>query len=164
MIPVMVNLNFQQPLILTLVSQDPSEIIQICWFDAQETIFYYYHYCTAYSFVWKPWFLVRILCWKESSENSICLKMNICNINVFTLSFEQYSASLLNKSTHSYKKTWQIFWFRVHRQHFVPCLISLLSEYHVCTLSVLHKKCRTSIFYKSCYVDALYVLYREVVY
>ncbi len=33
----MVNLNFQQPLILTLVSQDPSEIIQICWFDAQET-------------------------------------------------------------------------------------------------------------------------------
>ncbi len=30
-------MNFQQPLLLSLVSHDPSEIILICWFGAQET-------------------------------------------------------------------------------------------------------------------------------
>ncbi len=33
----MVNLNFQQPLFQSLTSHNPSEIILICWFAAQET-------------------------------------------------------------------------------------------------------------------------------
>ncbi len=33
----MVKLNFQQPLFQSLESHDPSEIILICWFGAQET-------------------------------------------------------------------------------------------------------------------------------
>ncbi len=36
-IPVMAKLNFQQPLLQSSVSNDPSEIILICWFVAQET-------------------------------------------------------------------------------------------------------------------------------
>ncbi len=35
---VMTTLNFQQSLFQTSVSHDPSEIILICWFGAQETI------------------------------------------------------------------------------------------------------------------------------
>ncbi len=31
-------MNFQQSLLQSSVSHDPSEIILICWFDAQETI------------------------------------------------------------------------------------------------------------------------------
>ncbi len=33
----MAKLNFQQPLLHISVSHDPSEIILICWFGAQET-------------------------------------------------------------------------------------------------------------------------------
>ncbi len=33
----MANQNYQQPLLQSSVSQDPSEIILMCWFDAQET-------------------------------------------------------------------------------------------------------------------------------
>ncbi len=33
--PVLVKLNFQQPLLQSSVSHDPSEIILICWFAAQ---------------------------------------------------------------------------------------------------------------------------------
>jgi len=33
----MAKLNFQQSLLQVLVSRDPSEIIFICWFGAQET-------------------------------------------------------------------------------------------------------------------------------
>ncbi len=35
-IPVMEKLNFQQPLFQSTVSHDPSEIIIMCWIDAQE--------------------------------------------------------------------------------------------------------------------------------
>ncbi len=37
-IPVIAKLNFQQPLLKSPVSHDPSEIILICWFGAQETL------------------------------------------------------------------------------------------------------------------------------
>ncbi len=37
-IPVMAKLNFQQPLLESSVSNDPSEIILICWFGAQKTL------------------------------------------------------------------------------------------------------------------------------
>ncbi len=33
----MPKLKFQQPLLPSLVSHDPSEIILICWFGAEET-------------------------------------------------------------------------------------------------------------------------------
>ncbi len=36
-IPVMTTLNIQQPLLESSVLNDPSEIILICWFGAQET-------------------------------------------------------------------------------------------------------------------------------
>ncbi len=36
-IPVMAKLNFQQPLLQSSLPCDPSEIILICWFRAQET-------------------------------------------------------------------------------------------------------------------------------
>jgi len=45
----MVTLNFQ--------SHDPSEIILIWWFDAQET--YYYHQCWK-QFLWKPWYIFSV--------------------------------------------------------------------------------------------------------
>ncbi len=37
LIPLMVKLNCQQQLQQSLVPHDPSEIILICWFEAQET-------------------------------------------------------------------------------------------------------------------------------
>jgi len=42
-IPVMANLNFQQPLLQSLVSHGPSEIIIICWFGARETFIIVIH-------------------------------------------------------------------------------------------------------------------------
>ncbi len=36
----MVKLDFQQPLLQSLVPHDPSEIILIRWFEAQETFTY----------------------------------------------------------------------------------------------------------------------------
>ncbi len=36
-IPAMAKLNFQQPLLQSPVSHDPSEIILICWLGSQET-------------------------------------------------------------------------------------------------------------------------------
>ncbi len=36
LIPLIAKLNFQQPLIESSVSHDPSEIIEICWFGAQD--------------------------------------------------------------------------------------------------------------------------------
>ncbi len=36
-IPVMAKLNFQQLLLQSSVSNDPSEIILICWFGAEKT-------------------------------------------------------------------------------------------------------------------------------
>jgi len=43
-IPVTAKLNFQQSLLQSSVSHDPSEIILICWFGAQET----------FIIIWKP--------------------------------------------------------------------------------------------------------------
>ncbi len=36
----MAKLNFQQPLLQSLVSNDPWEIILICWFDAQDLLLF----------------------------------------------------------------------------------------------------------------------------
>ncbi len=49
----MTKLNFQQQLLQSLVSHDPSEIILICWFAAQETIIVINveNICAAFVFV-----------------------------------------------------------------------------------------------------------------
>ncbi len=58
----MTKLNFQQPILQSSVSHDPSKIILICWFAAQESIW-----------------------WKESSKEQNLYEIyffnNISNIN-----------------------------------------------------------------------------------
>ncbi len=36
------KLNFQQPLLQYAVSHNPSEVILICWFDAEEKLLLFY--------------------------------------------------------------------------------------------------------------------------
>jgi len=54
-IPVMAKLNFQQPLLQATVSHDPSEIILICWFDAQN-IYYHHHWWKQTTIFCCQWF------------------------------------------------------------------------------------------------------------
>ncbi len=57
-------------LFLSSVSNDPSEIIVICWFAAQETflnIINAKNSCAAYSF-WALYIILRIIWWIESSK------------------------------------------------------------------------------------------------
>ncbi len=67
--------EFSASLLQFSVSHDPSEIILICWFAAQET------------------FLIII-----NVENS-CAASYFSLINVFAVTFDQFNASLLNKRT-----------------------------------------------------------------
>ncbi len=88
------NAVFSALLLQSSVSHDPSEIIIICWFAAQETfliIIFFENSCSATYFLWKLWHILffRILRWIEI----------FCNINVFTVHFDQFNAPLLKKST-----------------------------------------------------------------
>ncbi len=67
-IPVMLKLNFRQPLLQSLVSHDPSEIIQY------------------FKFLWKPWY-------KETSKEQHLFKIELFFniINVFTV-FKKFFA------------------------------------------------------------------------
>ncbi len=58
----MTKLNFQQHLLQFLVSHDPSEIILICWFAAQEAILVINveNVCAAYVFVEKLFYILNI--------------------------------------------------------------------------------------------------------
>ncbi len=73
---------FLASLLQSSVSHDPSEIILICWFTAQETfqiIINVENSCAASYFLF------------QFQKNSIYLK-SFCNIiNVFTVSFEQFN-------------------------------------------------------------------------
>ncbi len=75
-----------------LQSLDPSEIILIFWFAAQKT-FIIMLKTAEYNFF-------RFLWWIESSEEQHLSEIEIfCNIiNVFIITFDQFTASLLNKS------------------------------------------------------------------
>ncbi len=78
---------------------DRSEIIQIFRFAAQNTFIIIIMLKTAeYNFF-------RFIWWIESSEEQHLSEIEIfCNIiNVFIIIFDQFKASLLNKSIHFYK-------------------------------------------------------------
>ncbi len=69
-------MNFQQPLIQSSVPHDPSEIILICWFSAQETLL-----------------LLLVL------KTVILQHYILYNIMyVFSITFSQFNAPLLNKN------------------------------------------------------------------
>ncbi len=72
---MMAKLNFQQSLPQSSVSHDPSEIILICWFGAQETFFV----VLFNIFLWKLCFF------KDFQMNRHLFEIEIfCNIiNVF---------------------------------------------------------------------------------
>ncbi len=59
-------------------------------------------------FLWKPWHLLffRILWWIESSKEKHLFEIEIfCYIiNAFTVTFDQFNESLLNKSIHFFQK------------------------------------------------------------
>ncbi len=68
-IPVMVKLNFQQSLLLSSVSHDPSEIILIWWFGALETLLSMLKTVMLFNVLWKSWYICfRVLWWIESSK------------------------------------------------------------------------------------------------
>ncbi len=60
------------------LSYDPSEIILICWFDAQETFLYYYDYwkqLCCFMFVRKPTYILFVWFFnKYKVKNSIYFK------------------------------------------------------------------------------------------
>ncbi len=45
---MMAKLNFQQLLLQSSMSRDPSEIIVICWVSAQETLLFVENSCIAF--------------------------------------------------------------------------------------------------------------------
>ncbi len=72
---------------MSSVSHDPSEIILICWLRAQET------------------FIITDKCFDEYKQKLLFEVDIFCNIlNVFTVTFDQFNASLLNKSLHFFQK------------------------------------------------------------
>ncbi len=68
----MAMLHFQQPFLQSSLSHDPSEIILICWFAAEEsfvlTIFNAEKSCAAYIFVETMQMFFRIL-WMEKGKH-----------------------------------------------------------------------------------------------
>ncbi len=82
-----------------------SEIILICWFAAQIS---YNYQCwkglCCFIFLWKKGYFFRILWWIGiSKEPHFFSNRMFCNIlNVFTVTFDQCNASLLNKSLFLY--------------------------------------------------------------
>ncbi len=81
----MEKLNFQQPLLQSSVSHDPSEIILICWFGAQETflliiiiiIINVENSCCLIFFVETMIFFSKILCWNVFKQKTNPKFLNI---------------------------------------------------------------------------------------
>ncbi len=105
----MIKAVFSASLLQSSVSHDSSEIILICWFAAPETfliIISVENSCAAEYVSWCIFF--KIL---ESSEEQHLYEIEIfCNIIftvtlfVFTVTFDQFNASLLNKNIDFFKK------------------------------------------------------------
>ncbi len=55
-IPVMTNVNFQQPLLQASLSNDPLEIILICWFRSRIIIIKSKMKKCIFQFLWEPWY------------------------------------------------------------------------------------------------------------
>ncbi len=88
------------------MSHDPSEIIPICWFAAQKNVssydYQYWKQLLCLIFLFKSWYIYfRILGWIWSLKEQHLFEMKIfCNIkNVFTVTFDQFNASMLKKSS-----------------------------------------------------------------
>ncbi len=99
------------------VSHDPSEIILICWFAVQEN--YCQYWKQLLNIFVETQIFFTILWWIEISKDQHCFVIRIfCNIIVvFNVTFDQFNASLLNKSNFSLapgKNLTANFWTVVH--------------------------------------------------
>ncbi len=89
------SMTISASLLQSSVSHDPSEIILICWFAAQET------------FLIISWFLENVIFLQDSLMNSklkrtaFIWNRYILYTNAFCFNFDQFNASLLNNSIHS---------------------------------------------------------------
>ncbi len=92
---IIYSCDFKAKFLASFQSHDPSEIILIFWFAAQ--IFIIIMLKTAVE-------LFKFLWWIEHSEEQHLSEIEIiCNIiNVFIITFDQFKASLLNKSINLY--------------------------------------------------------------
>ncbi len=88
-ISIVTKLNFQQSLLQSSESHDPSETILISWFCAQEK----YNFLCLYTYI------------QKNRQNSIYLKYIIPNnINVFTVSLDQFKAFFMKSINFFTKK------------------------------------------------------------
>ncbi len=124
----MAKLNFQHPLLQFVVSHDPSEIILI----SEGSYYQCWKQMCCLIFVWTP-FSRSFNDPLESSKEQGLFKIEIfCNIlNVFTITFDWFNASLLNKSIIKLKKTYtddSLFSSQIY--NIFPRLVSLFPGKH----------------------------------
>ncbi len=112
----MIKAEFSASLLQSSVSHDPSEIILICWFAAQETflIINVENSCAAsYFSQWKLWnILIFKIPWLiESLKEQHLFETEIfCNIiNVFTVTFNQINKPKIGVYGISFVKTTWLF-------------------------------------------------------
>ncbi len=85
----MIKAEFSASLLQSSVSHDPSEIILICWFAAQEKMYSYYQVVLLHIFF-------RILWRIERSESLMSLLNNLCWLKVLMSLFLLTNSKLLN--------------------------------------------------------------------
>ncbi len=95
-----IKAEFKGSLLQSSVSHDSSEIILIFWFDAQETFLIIINVETV---LLLHIFVQTVIYFQDSLINSS--KEQLLFINVFTV-FEQWNASLLNRSFNFFKNTY----------------------------------------------------------
>ncbi len=86
-----------------MIFRNHSNMLIWCSWNISDYYYQWWKQLCCFIFLWKPWYICfRILWWIESSnEQHLFEREIICNmINVFTVTFEQFNASLLNKNTH----------------------------------------------------------------
>ncbi len=98
----MAKLNFQQPLLWSSVSHDPSEILIICWIGAQIIFLIINNEEKSFAaniFVETIILFFRIIYWIERCNERHLLDIEIIR-NVFTVTFGQFNVSWLIVSNH----------------------------------------------------------------
>ncbi len=143
-----IKAKFSASLLQSLVSHDPSEIILICWFAAQETfliiIINVENSCAAQCFC-RNWCILffRIHRWVESSKDQHLFEIEIfcIIINVFTVTFDQSNAFFFNESINFLKNIINncIFTWLVYQCPLAVwvCLSWFFSMHHVLIVSCL---------------------------
>ncbi len=161
--------------------QKGSKIVQHQWFNcnimkcvkqysSRWSRNYYWKQLCFLIFLWKPWYVFRIIWWMESSKELLLFKKEfLCNIrNVFTVIFYQFNISSLNSEssftfiiiiifknqTHPKRLNvssgimhWSFPWLSYHFKHlYTLCLQSLHSLPNVAQLFFLFL---THFFYLS---------------